>query len=239
MIRYILQERESRDNGWATEMADAGKKKFLRKSRIIYAGIWGLVVLLNIAAWNSTFFSDWYIAHVFPVWVNLYGRVTGLFPFSVGEWMLAAGILLVVLALALGMVWAGIGAGAVLRRVFRGAGRRMEEGTSERNGEIGRLRRFSRGFGYFFAWTISIVCLVMTLNCFILYHASTFSEHYFGEDTGEYTLVELIEVYNMVAEQCNRLAGEIERDEDGMAVYGGSPDAGYGGYGPGNDAPAG
>lgn len=71
------------------------------------------------------FFSDWYITHVFPVWVNLYGRVTGLFPFSVGEWMLAAGVLLAVLALALGMIWAGIGTGAVLRRIFRGAGRRM------------------------------------------------------------------------------------------------------------------
>lgn len=223
MIRYILQDRESRDKGWATEMAEAGKNKFLRKSRIIHAGIWVLVVLLNIAAWNSTFFSDWYITHVFPVWVNLYGRVTGLFPFSVGEWMLAAGVLLAVLALALGMIWAGIGTGAVLRRIFRGAGRRMKEGSSERNAAVGRFRRFSRGFGHFFAWTISIVCLVMTLNCFILYHASTFSEHYFGEDTAEYTLVELIEVYNMAAEQCNRLAGEIERDAEGMAVYGGSP----------------
>ena len=201
----------------------AGEKK-VKKWQLWTPGILILFAAgLHMAGRMWEGFSDFYVDNIFPLWVETYGRITGSIPFSVGEWMLAAGILLGVLALALGMVWAGIGAGAVLRRVFRGAGRRMEEGTSERNGEIGRLRRFSRGFGYFFAWTISIVCLVMTLNCFILYHASTFSEHYFGEDTGEYTLVELIEVYNMVAEQCNRLAGEIERDEDGMAVYGGSP----------------
>ncbi len=62
----------------------------------------------------------------------------------------------------------------------------------------------------------------MTLNCFVLYHASTFSEQYFGEDSGEYSLVELIEVYNMVAEQCNELSRVIARDGNGMAVYEGS-----------------
>ena len=66
------------------------------------------------------------------------------------------------------------------------------------------------------------MCLIMTLNCFILYHASTFSEHYFGRDDGEYTLEELITVYNMTAERCNYLAGVIARDEDGTAVYEGS-----------------
>lgn len=226
-------------------------------------GIAALVVFLNAAAWNSTFFADWYIAYIFPVWVNLYGRVTGLFPFSVREWMIAAGVVLVVLAMVLGMIWTLIGIGAGARRIYRGIRRQMP--VSPQGGIMGRkagaagvtagktgreagtdaamygivnmaaereasgkkraargFRRFSRGFGCFFAWTVLAVCLVMTLNCFILYHASTFSEHYFGEDTGEYTLEELIEVYNLVAGQCNRLAGEIGRDGKGDAVYEGS-----------------
>lgn len=37
-----------------------------------------------------------------------------------------------------------------------------------------------------------------------------------------YELGELIGVYNMVAEQCNRLSGIMDRDEDGMVVYSGS-----------------
>lgn len=87
---------------------------------------------------------------------------------------------------------------------------------------FGRFGRFSRGFFLFFVWVLLAVCLVMTLNCFILYHASTFSQYYFGEDSEEYSLVDLLKVYNMVAEQCNELARVMERDENGMVLYGGS-----------------
>lgn len=163
----------------------------------LYCCIVVLVVVLNVAAWNSTAFSDWYIAHIFPLWVNTYGRLTGIFPFSVGEWLLAAGAVLVLMAAAL----------TVLRVC---AGVKKAAGV------------FFRRFFLFFAWTLLSVSLVMTLNCFVLYHASTFSEQYFGEDSGEYSLVELIEVYNMVAEQCNGLSRVIARDGNGMAVYEGS-----------------
>jgi len=207
-----------------------------RKGLAVYGGILLLVVLLNAAAWNSTAFCDWYIAHIFPIWVGTYGRVTGLFPFSVGEWMIAAGVVLAAGALLLGVVWLGIGAGSGLARgfsVLRPAWRdrtgrhlRGEEvhGEALRGGRraSGVFRRFSRGYALFFLWTLLIVSLVMTLNCFILYHASPFSEHYFGEDDGEYTFEELLAVYNMVAGECNSLAGVMERDEDGRVLYPGS-----------------
>ena len=57
----------------------------------IYFIIIGIVVLLNVIAWSSETFCDWYIRYVFPVWVNTSGRLTGLFPFSVGEWLIVAG----------------------------------------------------------------------------------------------------------------------------------------------------
>ena len=108
----------------------------------------------------------------------------------------------------------------------------METENSVRGGSLtgsrgssrtsGRFRRFSCGFGRFFAWTLLAVSLIMTLNCFILYHADTFSRHYFGEDEKEYTLTELISLYNMAAEQCNRLAGAMARDSEGMVLYQGS-----------------
>lgn len=215
-------------------------RRFFRKSRILAFCIVALVVLLNAAAWNSTAFSDWYITYIFPVWVNLYGRVTGFFPFSVGEWMLAAGVVLVVLALGIGMIWAGVSITMALRSGLRQTVYRTKkmtksvdaEGMGSGTGDGGKtkamdaFRRFSRRFYRFFVYVLLIVSLVMTLNCFILYHASTFSEHYFGEDEGEYTLVELIGIYNMVAERCNYFAQVIERDESGMALYGGSVGAG-------------
>lgn len=177
------------------------KEKHNNKALIIYISIAAVVVLLNVAAWVSTGFCDAYIEYVFPVWVNTYGRFTGLFPFSVGEIMLGLGVVIVAFAafwaLPVSAVW-------LLRR-------RKDRG----------FWKFTKGFYLFFVWALLIVCLIMTLNCFILYHGSTFSRTYFGEETEEYSLEELVEVRNMVVEQCNRLALEMDRDVDGTIVYNG------------------
>lgn len=197
----------------------------MKKGRIVFwCGVF-LVVLLNGAAWNSTAFADWYIANIFPIWVGTYGRLTGLFPFSVGEWLIAAGLVLTAAAAVLGVLWAVWGLAFLACRVWKawGPGTRMSGTWMQKT--RGRFGRFTRGFYRFFAWTLLAVSLVMTLNCFILYHASTFSEHYFGEQDAEYSLVDLIAVYNMVASECNRLALEMERDERGMVVYPGSTGA--------------
>lgn len=178
----------------------------MKKGHIAYVILAVLIVLLNVAAWNSVAFCDWYIEYIFPIWVNVYGRVTGIFPFSVGEWMIVAGLFVVAAAVALGLAWAAAGIVGVIRK----------------KAVLGRMQRFAKGYYRFFAWTLLLVCFVMTLNCFILYHASTFSERYFGEDDGEYTVEELITVYNMVAENCNRLAEQMERDETGTVIYTGS-----------------
>ena len=178
----------------------------------MFWSIAAVVVLLNVMAWNSAAFCDWYIANIFPVWVNTYGRLTGLFPFSVGEILIAAGLALV--------------AAAVLLLLFWGVAELVGVMSRTKYKFLSGLRRFAKGYYCFFAWTLLAVCLVMTLNCFILYHASTFSERYFGadgsENATEYTLEELMSVYNMVAGQCLELSEVIDRDESGRAVYSGS-----------------
>ncbi|MBR4060839.1 MAG: DUF3810 domain-containing protein [Lachnospiraceae bacterium] len=168
-------------------------KKHLNKGILLYLAIGAVVILLNIIAWRSTAFCDAYIAGIFPIWVNTYGRITGMFPFSVGEIMLGLAVVLTALALCL---W--------IEAFWKG------------------LRKFIKGFYLFYAWTFLIVCLIMTLNCFILYHATTFSETYFGQtDSSDYTLEELIQVRNMVVEECNALALTMERDADGNILYAG------------------
>ena len=228
-IFFFRQERRERRTAWRPGRKGGGqgpaqgvgmdRGKLFRKSRLIYLGIVALVVVLNVAAWNSTAFSDWYIAHIFPVWVGTYGRLTGLFPFSVGEWLIGAGLVGLALAVAFGLIWAGIGTVAAGRCLLGKAGRGAGLVGA---GQLGTYRKISRGFYRFFVWVLACVCLIMTLNCFILYHASTFSGQYFGQDEDDYGLEELIGVYNMVAEQCNRLSGEMLRDESGMALYPGS-----------------
>ena len=175
---------------------DKAVSKKGRRGVFLYIGITLTVILVNVFAWSSAAFCDAYIAYVFPVWVNTYGRITGLFPFSVGEWFIVAGVLLVLFAVLLAPT-------AVLAGILQWK----------------RWKCFLKRFYCFFAWVILIVCFVMTLNCFILYHASAFSETYFGEDTGEYTLEEVLQVRNYVVEQCNRLSKEVLRDENGVVTY--------------------
>ena len=78
-------------------------KKKVKKSFRIYISIVIVLLLLQVIAWNSRSFSDAYIAYIFPVWVNTCGRIMGSFPFSVGEWMIVAGIAVVISAVLLGM----------------------------------------------------------------------------------------------------------------------------------------
>lgn len=168
-------------------------RKKLKKSVILYLIITTMVVLLNAVAWCSTAFCDAYIKYIFPIWVNTYGRLTGLFSFSVGEILLVLGVICVVIFVLLLPVC----------------------------GVARKLRKFCRGYFVWFAWLVLVVCMIMTLNCTILYHASTFSQHYYGETKDNYTLEELIAVRNMVVEKCNELSKEMERDEQGTILYSG------------------
>lgn len=183
----------------------------MKRNRLIFIGIAVLTVLLNVFAWNSTVFSNGYITYIFPIWVNTYGRLTGIFPFSVGEWLIVAGVILVLAAVLLAVVAVIVWAVSFVRRSVS-SGRQAQKGW----------KSFLKGFYRFFAWTLLIVALIMTLNCFILYHASTFSEKYFGEGKEEYSLEELLTVRNYVVEQCNELSLKMERAQDGSILYTGS-----------------
>lgn len=177
----------------------------------ISIGIAIVTVLLNVLAWNSTAFCDAYIAYIFPIWVNTYGRITGLFPFSVGEWMIVVGIVLVLAAAILGIVVAiYIVTMAIKKRISRSV-----QFVSEKD----RLLQYAKKYYHFFAWLLLVICVVMTLNCSFLYHASTFSQKYFGEDTTEHTIEEVMALYNHVAIKCNELSKQVERAEDGTISY--------------------
>lgn len=203
----------------------------------VYLIIWIFIVALNIVAWSSTSFCDWYLSFVFPVWVNTYGRFTGIFPFSVGEILIVLGLCLLTVALVLGIAW---GIVTVVRRKVqkKRAGdislRSMDMLTVSlakqekkvRGVYVRKLERFCKGYFRFFAWVLLAVCLIMTLNCSILYHASSFSKKYFssmaGYDEGkQHTLEELTALRNFVVEECNALSAQMLRDETGRILYDG------------------
>ena len=169
-----------------------------------------VIVLCNVYAWESKGFSDFYITYVFPIWVGTYGRFTGMFPFSVGEWLIVAGACLLLLAVIL----------IPVRLVLSILGKR--------NPEAGKLYSWKRriaGYHYGFAWLLVVVAMIMSLNCFMLYHGTTFQETYFPGEQDEYSLEELADAWNVVAVNCIRLSGMVERDERGRVVYPGSVNA--------------
>lgn len=182
-------------------------KKSHKKSFRIYLSIVAVLLLLQVIAWSSRSLSDAYIDYIFPIWVNTYGRITGLFPFSVGEWLIVAGILVVLAAVVLGC------------SLLIPACRHSE-----------KYCRGVKGYFGFFAWTLLAVFAIMTLNCTMIYHGSTFSEKYFGEEeaqeqTTQERTEELLRIYNDIVSHCNALSMEMERDNSGAVVYSGGVDS--------------
>lgn len=174
-----------------------------KRKRMVYLSILGLILVLNILAWVSTPFCDWYIANIFPIWVNTYGRFSGLFPFSVGEILLGLGVILTVFALILG---------AVIVICMLVPAYRKKKGR--------KFTGFIKGFYQAYAWIALGVAFVMTLNCTLLYHGSAFSEKYMWAAGGEdYGFEDLVAVRNFVVNRCNELSAQMERDENGDIVY--------------------
>lgn len=164
-----------------------------RRAVIVEIALYAVSLVLNIAAWKSTSFSEWYTLHIFPLWTKTYGRLTSLTRVSVGERMILIGILwLVLLALA------------TVLFIF----------LHRRKG----YRRFFRGLWYATSWIVCIVLLVMTLNCVILYHRTPLERSLKGYGS-EYSLEDLANLRDLIVEKCNTLSGQMPRDAEGEVLY--------------------
>ncbi|MGN0376616.1 MAG: DUF3810 domain-containing protein [Suilimivivens sp.] len=157
-----------------------------------------VALLLNMAGWMSSSFCNFYVKHIFPIWVETYGRLTGIFPFSVGEKMLYLAVILV----AVLIVW------TLIYSLFH-------RFLPKRSGKL------LKGYGTVIFWIFGIVCVIMTLNCFLLYHVSPVNERYVigGNSRQEYGVAEITALRDYVVEQANMLSSEMKRDADGELLY--------------------
>ncbi len=157
----------------------------------VFSVIFLFTVVLNAAAILLEGFADWYTLRIFPLWVNTLGRLTSIFPFSVGEFMIIIGVLwLVVLAVS-----------AIL--IF--------DAKKEP-----RIRKFAVSFAKATPPLLVIIFLIMSLNCFINYRTTPIIE---SEGSGrEYTVSELAELRDYIVTRCNELAEKVERDENGRVL---------------------
>lgn len=160
----------------------------------MFAGIYfGIIVLLNVLIWHATAFCDWYSRYVTPVFVNTYGRLTALVPFSLGEFLIIAGILLCLVAL---LAWIPL-------KVWP------------------KKKELKQGIFTFYRVFVAIVlnvAMIMTLNCFLLYHCSPIDPNP-DKARRDYTEKEMLALYNHITTELNTLSAQMERDEKDMIIY--------------------
>lgn len=125
-----------------------------------------------------------------------------LFPFSVGEWMLYLAVLYLMADLLLcipALIWRKSRAGTYLRKWLS-----VVPGV------------------------VTGVCLIMTLNCTILYHCTSLEKQITGQlaENEIFDEGQLIALREKIVKNCNVFAEEMTRDGQGYIVYEG--DAGMG-----------
>ncbi len=130
------------------------------------------------------------------MWGPLYGIVTDKTDRSVGEIMLGVAVMLILLFIV-----------AVCILVTRTVKKRA----------CGIYIRL-------FVAILMVVALIQTLNCFVLYHTSTFEEQYLSEMLKEkgnrrYTIEELGMLRDLIVTRANELAPLMPRDKIGNIVF--------------------
>lgn len=186
-------------NGKGIEMKHMKKPKILQSLHnrcILYLLLF--ITGIHILAWNSKAFTNWYRRYLFPLLTGIPGRISGLFHGSVGEILIIAGVCLTLAEIVL----------LLLFLIKKAAGR--------------------SGHSVFFKWNRRFVCWVLvyvyvteTLNCYILYHASTVEEQFYSDTDGDGT-EGLIAAYTEAVMKANALSRQVARDADGRAVYEGT-----------------
>ncbi|MBR1592105.1 MAG: DUF3810 domain-containing protein [Ruminococcus sp.] len=141
---------------------------------------------LAVIARFSKSFSDFYTNKIFHYISEPFAFITGLVPFSVGEILIIIGILCVVIGIPLMIIL------LIAKKNSRG-----------------KIASFSVCFAL---WVLSFVSVTESLNCFIMYGCTTFSERYF--ESKEHPKEELVSLYALLIDKTNELSVQVPRDED-------------------------
>ena len=163
--------------------------------RIAVYTLFAMTLLLNLLSWTWNGFSDIYRDAVFGYASFPLRSLSGMAEGSVGEILLCVGLGLILFSL--------LAAAGLLIRLAKG-------------------KKASWQVLYFkcFLLLLAVVSLIMTLNCFILYHCSSLERLYYPDAEGrEYDLEELKELRNRIVLQVNEMSSLFERDEDENLIY--------------------
>lgn len=168
-----------------------------------------LCIIFNLVAWKSATFSDFYTDNIFPKITSLYSRLTSFLPFSLGEWLLV--VVVIYVAVTVGYI--------LFHTIFLG----IYKLFFSKSGRLSGVKKvLDGGSDFFYRLTpilLAITCVVMSLNCFVLYHCSKVPMYAPRE---EYDLQALANLRDYVVKKCNELSKQMTRDEKGNVVYEGN-----------------
>ncbi len=168
------------------------KTKRIQKQYVIMIVIAVAMILINVIARLSVPFSDFYLNSIFPVISTPFAFITGLFPFSVGE-----------LFIILCVVFIAVTAPTLLVLMFIKNQRKL-------------LKRLSKLALDIVLWVLIFLLSTLTLNCFVMYQCTPFSEKYF--QPSEHNEELLVKTISMVTARIAELHDTFERDADGYIV---------------------
>lgn len=168
------------------------KEKFLKipdKRKCVIGSVQLAVgfILIYISRISRTF-AHWYSTCIYPVWVNVTGRIMGLLRFSVSE------VLVYVVLFTVALTF--------LRLVIRV----LRKHASKRD-----VTAWCCNLYVF----VGMLFLLYVMNCGINYYRESFSESS-GIRTERYSAKELKTVCLWLTEEVNDRSGEVLRDEDGV-----------------------
>lgn len=158
---------------------------------IVVAALCLVASALLIAGRTSRAFADFFCGKIYPAVSGVFSRISGIFPFSLGE-------MLIILAMIAFLV------GITLLIIY----------TVKRKGQ--RIRAFLKG-AFPFALAAAIIFLIMTTNCLIGYNRTPFSS-FSGLELREYTSDELKALIEELTENVNEYAEKVSLDENGRAI---------------------
>ena len=169
-------------------------ERLTKKNRILL--ITALLLVLTGAATialcrTNPAFADWYVSGPFQFFPNVIGRITGLFPFSMYEFVIYG-----LVFLALWFIWKGVA--TLLRR-------------ERLNNVQGKLCK-----AIFFA---ALVFCIASFTILGNYGRSPVAG-YLGIETGEASVEDLKELCLTLVEDAVSVMDQVERDEEGTFILG-------------------
>lgn len=172
----------------------------MKPKRKKLSAYWTSIVIISVFVAASlilsriTSFCDFYTDHIFSFGIQTYGRLTGLLPFSAGEFLIVLATLLSFLQLIF----------ALLLISFH---------------KRRRYRQFVRTYSKCMLAAALLTTGIVTLNCSMLYNCSRLDPG--GRREAESDPGQIRTLRDFIVERCNTLSEQMTRDENGDVVTNG------------------